>query len=398
MAIEVNALFTLVAAAALYWLGDWLVKHIRFLRQYCIPAPLVGGLLFAIANTYLYASGRDYFSFNSHVQTFFMIVFFTTVGFTVRIPLLKQGGKAVIRCLVLATALTLAQNVLGAGVLGVMDVDPRLGLAVGSISLVGGPGTAAAFGPVLEEAGAAGGSVVGISAATFGLIMGSMLGGPTANWLIKRNKIAGRCETVQEQSEVAAINGKHDVKRIGLSVILILFCMGGSYILGEAFTALTGITMPWFAAAMLMSALVRNTTAMDDEEFPDAEADVIGNISLCAFLSMAMMSLKIWELAELAGPLVVALTAQTVLLLAFSVYIVFPKLGGDYDAAAMTAGFIGFSMGATSNAMANMQAVTNKYGPSPTAFMVIPLVGGMAIDFVNIFVISTMLPMLGALV
>ena len=398
MAINVDALTTLVAAAVLYWLGNWLVKHIRLLRQYCIPAPLVGGLLFAVANTALYASGRSYFTFNGHIQTFFMIVFFTTVGFTVRIPLLKQGGKAVIRCLVLATALTLAQNVLGALVLGMMGQDPRLGLAVGSISLVGGPGTAAAFGPVLEEAGAAGGSVVGISAATFGLIMGSVLGGPTANWLIQRKGIRGRNEDPATVANLETDAQKLNAKRTGISVLLILFCMGGSYVLAEAFTAFTGITMPWFAATMLLSALMRNTTEMDEDEFPDREAEAIGNISLCAFLSMAMMSLKIWELAELAGPLVIALAAQTVLLLGFSVMIVFPKLGGDYDAAAMTAGFIGFSMGATSNAMANMQAVTNKYGPSPTAFLVIPLVGGMAIDFVNIFVISTMLPMLGAFV
>lgn len=396
MAIQVDTFTTLAVAAALYWLGDWLVKHIRPLRMYCIPAPLIGGLLFAAANTMLYAAGRDYFIFNSHIQTFFMIVFFTTVGFTVRIPLLRQGGKAVLRCLVLATVLVVAQNVLGALVLGLMGQDPRLGLAVGSISLVGGPGTAAAFGPVLEAAGAAGGSVVGISAATFGLIMGSVLGGPAANWLIRRGGISG-CRT-----EAAAVNAPTAARtltlgHLGVSALLILFCMGGSYVLSAAFAGLTGITLPWFAAAMLMSAVMRNTTQLSDEEFPDHACDVIGNISLCAFLSMAMMSLKIWELAELAGPLAVALAAQTLLVLWFCTSIVFPKLGSDYDAAAMTAGFIGFSMGATSNAMANMQAVTNKYGPSPTAFMVIPLVGGMAIDFVNIFVISAMLPLLGVL-
>jgi len=395
--IEVNALFTVIAAAALYWLGDWLVRHIPLLKQYCIPAPLVGGLLFAAVNTYLYASGQNYFTFNGHIQTFFMIVFFTTVGFTVRIPLLKQGGKAVILVLVLAAVLTLAQNVLGAGVLGAMGIDPRLGLAVGSISLVGGPGTAAAFGPVLEEAGAVGGSVVGISAATFGLIMGSILGGPTANWLIKRHGISGRAETATTVANLETVGPRLDLKRGGVCAILTAFCFLCSYLLAETFTMATGITMPWFAAAMLLAALVRNTTEGDDDAFPDAEAEAIGNVSLCAFLSMAMMSLKIWELAELAGPLVVALAVQTVFLLWFSAYIVFPRIGGDYDAAAMVAGFIGFSMGATSNAMANMQAVTNKYGPSPTAFLVIPLVGGMAIDFVNIFVISVMIPVLGAL-
>ena len=398
MSIELNALYTLAVAAALYWLGNWLVKRIALLRQYCIPAPLVGGLLFAMANTYLYASGRSYFTFNSQIQTFFMIVFFTTVGFTVRIPLLKQGGKAVIRCLVLASILTVAQNVLGGAVLYAMGQDPRLGLAVGSISLVGGPGTAAAFGPVLEAAGAAGGSVVGISAATFGLIMGSILGGPTANWLMKRHKLSGRAGDAQAQAEEEQARVGKPLNRFWGCIVLTMFCFLASYILAAAFTALTGITLPWFAAAMLLAALCRNTTGMTDEEFPDYEADAVGNLSLCAFLTMAMMSLKIWELAELAGPLVVALAVETLFLLWFSVFIVFPQLGGDYDSAAMTAGFIGFSMGATSNAMANMQAVTNKYGPSPTAFVVIPLVGGMAIDFVNIFVISTMLPMLGALI
>lgn len=397
MTISVNVLGTILVAAVLYLLGVFIVKHVPILSRYCIPAPLVGGLIFAAVNTYLYASGRSYFTFSGATQTFFMIVFFTTVGFTVRIPLLKQGGKAVVGCLVLATILTLAQNILGAGVLYAMGEDPRLGLAVGSISLVGGPGTAAAFGPVLEEAGAAGGSVVGISAATFGLIAGSLLGGPAANWLIKRNEIAGPCETIAQECEGVEEVKRFNLRKIAICVVLTMFCFLASYLLSKCFTMWTGITLPWFAAAMLLSAVVRNTTEMEDDEFPDEEADLIGNISLCAFLSMAMMSLKIWELAELAGPLVVALAVQTVFLLLFSVYIVFPRLGGDYDSAVMTAGFIGFSMGATSNAMANMQAVSNKYGPSPTALLVIPLVGGMAIDFVNIFVISTMIPMLGAL-
>lgn len=397
MAINVNALVTLIAAAALYWLGDWLVRRLSFLRQWCIPAPLVGGLLFAVVNTFLYVSGRNYFTFHSGIQTFFMIAFFTTVGFTVRIPLLRQGGKAVIRCLVLASILTLAQNVLGAGVLYAMDVDPRLGLAVGSISLIGGPGTAAAFGPVLEEAGAAGGSVVGISSATFGLIMGSILGGPVADRLIRKHRIKGRSSTAEEFTEVES-KPRLSLGRGITAVALILPSMYIGKWIADTFTALTGVTLPWFAAAMLTGAIVRNVIPGSDEVFPDAEADKIGSVSLCAFLSMAMMSLKVWELAELAGPLVVALAAQTLFLLAFSVFLVFTVMGKDYDAAVMTAGFIGFSMGATSNAMANMQAVSRKYGPSPTALFVIPLVGGMAIDFVNIFVISTMLPMLGALI
>lgn len=397
MTISVNVLGTILAAAALYLLGTFIVKHVSFLARYCIPAPLVGGLIFAVINTVLYSTGNHYFTFDSHIQTFLMVVFFTCVGFTARVNLLKAGGKAVMMALLLASILTLMQNGLGAGVLMAFGEDPRLGLAVGSIALVGGPGTAASFGPVLEAAGAAGGSVIGIAAATFGLVVGSLLGGPTADYLARKYGLSGPSETVEESVETK-VTKSGNVQYRAISIICIIaFCMGAGYVLGGAFTALTGVTLPWFVASMFMGALVRNTTSVPDDEFPDDEADKIGNVCLCGFLSMAMMSLKIWDLAELAGPLIVALILQTVLMMWFSLYIVFPRLGRDYDAAVMTAGFIGFSMGATSNAMANMQAVTNKYGPSPTSFLVIPLVGGMAIDFVNIFVVSALIPLLGAL-
>lgn len=397
MTISVNVLGTILAAAALYLLGVFIVKHVSILARYCIPAPLVGGLIFAVINTALYVSGNPYFTFNSQIQTFLMVVFFTCVGFTARIDLLVAGGKAVVMALILASILTVAQNILGAGILYAMGEDPRLGLAVGSISLVGGPGTAASFGPVLEAAGAAGGSVVGIAAATFGLVMGSLLGGPTADYLARIYGLSGPSENAQEDNAERIVKSGSTQYRVVSVVCLIAFCMCAGYVLGGAFTALTGVTLPWFVSSMFMAAVMRNTTELPDEEFPDDEADKIGNVCLCGFLSMAMMSLKIWDLAELAGPLVVALALQTLLLMVFSLFVVFPRLGRDYDAAVMTAGFIGFSMGATSNAMANMQAVSNKYGPSPTAFLVIPLVGGMAIDFVNIFVVSALIPVLGAL-
>lgn len=396
MAIHVNAVFTVGFAAVLYWLGNWLVKRIAFLRTYCIPAPLVGGLLFALANTMLYATGSPYFTFDSNIQTFLMVAFFTTVGFTARIDQLMKGGKAVVIAMILASVLTLMQNFLGAGVLMAFGQDPRLGLAVGSISLVGGPGTAASFGPVLEAAGAAGGSVVGIAAATFGLVMGSLLGGPAADWLIKRYAIAGRTTEEDVQATVTEQKAKLSAGKIVLALVLVGLCMAVADGMAETFTKHVGVSLPWFVAAMLTGAILRNCWVF--KGFPDEEADRIGGICLCGFLSMAMMSLKIWDLAELAGPLVVALALQTILLLAFSYFFVFPRMGRDYDAAVMTAGFIGFAMGATSNAMANMQAVTKKYGPSPTSFLVIPLVGGMGIDFVNIFVVSALIPVLGGLV
>lgn len=394
MAIQVNAFFTVLFAAVLYWIGNRLVKRISFLRTYCIPAPLVGGLLFALANTILYATGSSYFTFDSNIQTLLMVAFFTTVGFTARIDQLRKGGKAVLVAMILATILTLLQNFLGAGVLMAFGQDPRLGLAVGSISMVGGPGTAASFGPVLEAAGAEGGSVVGIAAATFGLVMGSLLGGPTADWLIKRYGIAGRAAEEDETEAETERKVKLSAEKIAVALALVGLCMAVADGMAKSFTKHVGVSLPWFVAAMLAGAILRNCWIF--KGFPDAEADRLGGICLCGFLSMAMMSLKIWDLADLAGPLIVALALQVVLLLAFSYFLVFPRMGRDYDAAVMTAGFIGFSLGATSNAMANMQAVTKKYGPSPTSFLVIPLVGGMGIDFVNIFVVSALIPVFGS--
>lgn len=395
MAIHMNALFTIAFAAVLYWLGNCLVARISLLRVYCIPAPLVGGLLFALANTALYATGSPYFTFDSNIQTLLMVAFFTTVGFTAQINVLKKGGKAVLVAMILASVLTLLQNFLGAGVLMAFGEDPRLGLAVGSISMVGGPGTAASFGPVLEAAGAEGGTAVGIAAATFGLVMGSLLGGPAADWLIKRYGIAGRTAEEDAAATVTEKKARLSPEKIVMALALVGMCMAVADGMAKGFTNVVGVNLPWFVAAMLAGAILRNCWVF--KGFPDEEADRIGGICLCGFLSMAMMSLKIWDLAELAGPLVVALALQTILVLAFSYFFVFPRLGKDYDSAVMTAGFIGFSMGATSNAMANMQAVTRKYGPSPTSFLVIPLVGGMGIDFVNIFVVSALIPVLGAL-
>ena len=311
MAINVNAFFTLIAAAALYWLGDWLVRRLSLVRRYCIPAPLVGGALFAVANTYLYTSGQDYFVFDSVIQSVFMVVFFTAAGFAVRMPLLRQGGKAVIRVLVLAAALTLAQNVLGIGVLATMGADPRLGLAVGSMSLMGGPATAAAFGPMLDAAGAAGSSAAGLIAAVLGVISGGIF-----------------CNRLHE-TEVEAPDSRPDVNRVISCIALMLFCMGTSYILIGAFSAATGFSVPWFVGSMLLAAVVRNTTLMTDEEIPDREAQAASKVCFGLFVTMAMMNLRIWELAELSGPLAVALAAQIILLVWFIGAMVRPRMADD---------------------------------------------------------------------
>lgn len=390
-----NLYHAVAAAAVLYGLGGWLIRKIRFLEAYCIPAPLVGGLCFALLNGLLYAVELPYISFDATLQTVFMNMFFTTVGFTVSLPLLAKGGRAVLLCLALASVLTLVQNALGAGAMLAMGQDPRLGLAVGSVSLIGGPGTAAAFGPDLEAAGCVGGSVVGLAAATFGLVMGSIMGGPVARRLIVKHDLKGKGGggelLTEENSFVTA--GANFVK----GFMLILFCVGAGSWVSAVLQEATGMTFPGYIGAMLVAVVVRNVMDSCKMTFPGEEIETIGNMSLSIFLAMAMMGLKLWELVGLAIPMVVALGLQMVLMFLFCYFLVYRFMGRNYDAAVMTAGFIGFAMGATSNAMANMQAVTKKYGPSPTAYFAIPMVGGMFIDFVNAVVIAVMIPMLGSL-
>ena len=360
----------------------------------------MGGLCFAIVNTILYAAGAAYVTFDDTLQTVFMTMFFTTVGFTVSLPLLTKGGKAVLVCLLLASVLTVLQNLVGIGALAALGEDPRLGLAVGSIALIGGPGTAAAFGPDLEAAGCVGGSVVGLAAATFGLVMGSIMGGPTARRLIVKNNL--KCRTQAEHADGAS--GDQDESffttsaRFVKGFMLIMLCLGVGNWLSAVLKSVTGMTFPGYIGAMLIAVAVRNVLDGVGSEYPGEEIETVGNMALSIFLAMAMMGLKLWELVDLALPMMVALLLQIILMFVFCYCIVFRFMGRDYDGAVMVSGFIGFAMGATSNAMANMQAVTKKYGPSPTAYFAIPMVGGMFIDFVNAVAISGMLNWLNGMV
>ena len=397
MAIQLNMYHAVAVAAVLFWLGGYLTGSVPLLAKYCIPAPLTGGLCFALVNAALYAAGQPYITFDATLQTVFMTIFFCTVGFTVSLPLLKKGGKAVLVCLILAILMTLLQNAVGAGTLLLFGKDPRLGLAVGSISLIGGPGTAAAFGPELEKAGAVGGTVVGLASATFGLVLGSIMGGPVARRLIVKHHLSvpggSAAQTEESGSESFATTSPRFVK----GFMLIMLGIGIGDKLCSWLSAVTDLTFPAYIGAMLVAALVRNVLDGSGREFPGEEIETIGNMSLSLFLAMAMMGLKLWELADLALPMLAALTLQVLLMVVFSYFLVFRFMGRDYDAAVMVGGFIGFAMGATSNAMANMQAVTRRYGAAPAAFFVIPMVGSLFIDFVNSAVITLLIPWLGTM-
>jgi len=396
MTLQLNMYHAVALAAVLFWLGNLLTAKIPPLSRYCIPAPLVGGLCFAAVNTALYASGAGHIEFDATLQTVFMTMFFCTVGFTVSLPMLFRGGRAVAVCLALATAMVFLQNGLGAASMLAFGQDPRLGLAVGSIALIGGPGTAASFGPELEAAGAAGGSVAGLAAATFGLVFGSLMGGPVARRLIVRYGLpcaAGGTARADGDGGAFRTSDAGFIK----GFMLVMFCVGVGDWLCAKLTEATGLTFPAYIGAMIAAAAVRNALGAVGSPYPGDEVETIGNMSLSLFLAMAMMGLKLWELVDLALPMLVTLGLQILLMGLFSYFLVFHLMGRNYDAAVMTAGFIGFAMGATSNAMANMQAVTKKYGPSPTAYFAIPMVGSMFIDFINAVVIALLLPVLGTL-
>ena len=388
--IQLNMYHALALGAVMYWLGLTLTRKISVLKRFCVPAPLVGGLCFAVVNTVLYATGTAVITFDDTLQSVFMIMFFTTVGFTVSIPMLIKSGKAVLLLLALSVAMIVLQNVVGSGVMVLMGKNPLFGLGCGSISMIGGPGTAAAIGKDLEAAGAVGGMTVAVAAATFGLIFGSLLGGPIARRLIVKNHLREELPEDHEHEEDA--DDTHFTTHSNsflFGFLLLVFCVGLGDFVTTCLTKLFGFNFPGYIGAMLVAALIRNIIDHTGHiEFPAAEVSTMGSMFLSIFLSMALSGLKLWQLVDLALPMIVCLAAEVILMVVFSVFVVFPIMGRNYDAAMITAGFIGFGMGATSNAMANMQAVSRRYGPSPSAYFVIPMVGGLFNDFFNAAIIA----------
>ena len=384
-------------AAVMFWLGSWIVKKSKFLSKYCIPAPLIGGLIFASVNTVLAASGTMVITLDTTLQNILMSVFFTTIGFSASIPLIKRGGRQILVILFLSVVVLTFQNGIGSGIASLFGIDPRLGLSVGSISLMGGPGTAAAFGAIMEGPDylVQGASAVGLAAATFGLVAGSILGGPIMRRrlnqldlqevaVIKNEIAATKEEGVKEKIEHGMI--KTNVDRFVMAAMLLAVALGTGVVLSKIM-ATTGITFPAYMGALVMGAVLRNIVEVSGHRHPNEEIEICGEISLSLFLAMAMMGLKLWVLADLAVPIIVILIAQVLFMFVFSYFILFNLLGKDYEAAVQTAGFIGYAMGSMSNAMANMQTITRKYGVAPAAYLAIPI-GGMISDFFNAVIIT----------
>ncbi len=385
---------TVGLAAIVFWIGNFLIKKSTLLSRYYIPAPLVGGLIFAALNTILTATGTATISLDDTLESILMTVFFTTVGFSASIPLIKRGGKLITLILFVSVVVLTVQNLIGSSIASFFGIDPRLGVGVGSIALMGGPGTAAAFGATMESPlyGVEGATAVSLAAATFGLVAGSLLGGPTMRKRISHLEQKKEI-TMKEDVAVKDTDGsiedetfETDTNRFIRAGMLLALALGLGVIVSELLAA-TGITFPGYMGALVMGAIIRNVVEATGKIYPDNEIITTGEVSLSLFLAMAMMGLELWVLADLAIPIIAILIVQVIFMFLFSYFILFNVLGKNYDAAVQTAGFIGYAMGSTSNAMANMQTITRKYGPSPAAYIAIPI-GGTFSDFFNAIIIT----------
>ncbi|WZL74587.1 sodium/glutamate symporter [Clostridiaceae bacterium 35-E11] len=402
MVLQLDMVQTIALAVLVLILGQVIRKKIDFLTRFCIPAPVIGGLIFAILALIFKQTNILEFQMDATLQKLLMTAFFTTVGFTASLKLLKKGGLQVFIFLILAVALVTLQNIVGVSLAKVFNLNALIGLSTGSVPMTGGHGTSGAFAPLFEQSGAVGATTVAMAAATFGLITGSMLGGPIAKKLIEKHNLLDRSKkdsslNMSKESTTAETNtfSKLIPENFSLAAIQIILAMGLGTILSSLLEK-TGMTFPPYIGAMFAAAIMRNISDVTNSyKIAEEEINILGNISLSLFLSMALMGLQLWQLADLAVPMLIMLIAQTVLMAAFAYFVTFNVMGRDYQAAVLAGGHCGFGMGATPNAIANMEAISSNYGPAPAAFFIIPLVGSLFIDFFNAGIITTFMNFFG---
>jgi ESS family glutamate:Na+ symporter len=396
--LHLDAVETLAFAGIALFIGYGLCRAIPVLGRYNLPPPVIGGLVFALAAWFAQSRGATLFTLDTALQAPLMIAFFTTIGFNASLALLKVSGRQVLVFLALATVFAVLQNLLGMAVAAGFDLPLLFGVLAGSTTLTGGPATGLAFAPLFEQAGIRGAESIAVASAMGGIVLGGLVGGPIITLLIRRFALVstkpqdhdapddlptGQLLT-ESQREYSALK----------SIVVILVAMWiGAWVSG--WISATGVTLPAYVGAMLVGALIRN---IDDASgwigLSVPTVELIGNICLALFLSVALMNLKLWELAGLAMPLLVNLGLQVLIVAAFCL-VVFRAMGRDYDAAVMGGGFIGFMLGTTANAMAVMRTLVERYGVAPRAFLVAPLVGAFFIDFTNALIITFFINVFG---
>ena len=400
--LQLNAVHVLALAALGLAAGVWIKNKIPLLDRLNIPASIIGGLIYALLALAL----RDRvlnLDMDLVLRDLLMVAFFTSVGMSASLALAKKGGVQVLFFLGLATAGAVLQNILGIGLAIALGLNPLIGIVAGSISMTGGPATALAFGPTLEQLGAGGASTLGVAAAMFGILAGGLLGGHIGGSLIRKNHLHATPSSNPSFEEVAYGADAPDVapnpatpeaeeesSPLMTSVIVIAVAMGIGSLISAALNN-AGVILPSYVGAMIAAGFIRN---LDDRlqfaRISQHQIDSIGNVALSLFIVMALMTLRLWELANLALPLLGILLVQLVLVCLLSLTLVYYTMGKDYEAAVISGGYCGFMTGTTANAMACMQVLVEKYGPAPRAYIVVPLVGAFFIDFTNALVISAM--------
>ena len=389
-----------IGVAALM-LGFFFTKKIAVLKRLCIPAPVSGGLLFSLVFFGLHSFWGLDFKFDETIKNILMMLFFTNVGFQSNLKVFKKGGRALLIMLVLVTVLIIVQNLLSMGIAVGLGESPYLGMATGSIPMSGGHGTAAGFTSLFQGFGLTGASSIMMAAATFGLVAGSLIGGPVGEYLVNKHKLSatgtGSVDDIIPDEEGSSRNYTMALCQLFIALAL---GIGLSKIL-----ALTGITFPVYFGPLITAALIRNISGYvaghkgDDsgEWIHINEIIGIGNVCLYLFLGMAMSTLKLWELASLMLPLILILVAQATFMALYAIFVAFPSLGRNYDAAVLVSGICGFGLGATPNAMANMTAVCYKYHFTAAPFIIVPILGAMFVDLINTGVITGFLNVINSI-
>ena len=380
---------TLALASLVLLLGYFLVKRINVLKSFNIPEPVVGGFIVAIGLSVWHQIDGTSFTFEKSLQTTMMLVFFSSIGLSANFARLIKGGKPLIIFLFVAAGLIICQNVIRIAGSELLGIDPAYGLLAGSVTLTGGHGTGAAWAETfIKEFNLPAATEIAMACATFGLVFGGIIGGPVARFLLNRQKQGENPENdeiddVQEAFEHPAYQRKVNARSIIETITMMSFCLLiGQYL--DSITKGTALQLPTFVWCLFTGVVIRNTlTHLFKFRVADSAIDVLGSVGLSIFLAIALMSLKLWELAGLAGDVLVILAVQVAFMAFYAVYVTYHFMGKDYDAVVLSAGHCGFGLGATPTAVANMQAITSRFGPSHKAFLIVPMVGAFFIDLIN---------------
>lgn len=393
---EFNSYYTLIAATLVLLVGKFLVQKIKFLRDFNIPEPVAGGLVAAIVLFALHEAYGVSFKFEKTLQDAFMLIFFTSIGLSADFTRLKAGGLPLVIFTAVVGAFIIVQNFVGVGLASALGLDPLIGLITGSITLTGGHGTAGAWGPDFESKfGLTGATGLGMASATFGLVFGGLIGGPVARRLI--NKIGRKPletnkkpvdndqtdDVFEKAQRTRLITADSAVETLAMFAACLAFAeIVDGY--DKAF-----FDLPKFVWCLFAGVVIRNVlTATFKVNMFDRAIDVFGNASLSLFLAMALLNLKLWELTGLAGPVTIILAVQTVVMILYATFVTYVFMGRDYDSAVLAAGHCGFGLGATPTAVANMQSITQTFGPSHKAFLIVPMVGAFFVDLLNAAILS----------